>query len=231
MSKSPAFKRSVFKSFNRKLLSVGVGSLLAVGPMLAGPMVADLSAQVAPALRPATGSGSAAVPGVAAARLETFTNTDGQSFVAMSVMPAAANRPAAPVARDIVVLFDTSASQVNEFREKGLAALDFFLASLDAADRVKLLAVDINAVPLTNTFVAPNGPEIQAALTELRARTPLTPLEAPLQPDGRPRCPGSPRPVRGVEPLRRPGWLTCPMARTSGAANLPVLRRPMRQGC
>ena len=173
MSKSPAFKRSVFKSFNRKLLSVGVGSLLAVGPMLAGPMVADLSAQVAPALRPATGSGSAAVPGVAAARLETFTNTDGQSFVAMSVMPAAANRPAAPVARDIVVLFDTSASQVNEFREKGLAALDFFLASLDAADRVKLLAVDIDAVPLTNTFVAPNGPEIQAALTELRARTPL----------------------------------------------------------
>jgi tetratricopeptide (TPR) repeat protein len=174
MSKSPTFKRSVFKSLNRKLLSVGLGTALAFGPF-----AADLRAQVAPALRPATGSAgatgaaAAAVPGAAAARIETFTNADGQSYVAMSVMPAAANRPTAPVARDIVVLFDTSASQVNEFREKGLAALDFFLASLDAADRVKLLAVDIDAVPLTNTFVAPTGPEMQAALTELRARTPL----------------------------------------------------------
>jgi tetratricopeptide (TPR) repeat protein len=170
MSKNP-----VFNLMSRKLLTVGKISCLSLGAVLAfGPnSLSAFGQDAAPALR-APANANAATP---AARMETFTNIDGQGYVAMSVMPTASQRPTAAVGRDIVILFDTSASQVDsqvhKFREKGLAALDFFLGSLDAADRVKLMAVDIDAVPLTKTFVAVGSPEMQAALVELNNRTPL----------------------------------------------------------
>lgn len=177
MSKNPVFYRPLFSGpvFNllgRKLLTVssfGLGAVLAFGPNVMSVYAQD----AAPALR-APANAVAVTP---AARMETFTNQDGQGYVAMSVMPTASQRPTASIGRDIVVLFDTSASQVDsqvhKFREKGLAALNFFLGSLDAADRVKLMVVDIDAVPLTKTFVAVNSPEMQAALVELNNRTPL----------------------------------------------------------
>ena len=108
-----------------------------------------------------------------AARMETFAAADGSEYFALAVLPGADQRPAAPSAHDIVVLFDTSASQVNHFRAKGLDALEFFLGSLGENDRVRLMAVDIDAVPLTPTFVAPSSAEMQAALAALRTRTPL----------------------------------------------------------
>ena len=108
-----------------------------------------------------------------AARMETFAAADGSEYFALAVLPGADQRPAAPSAHDIVVLFDTSASQVNHFRDKGLDALEFFLGSLGENDRVRLMAVDIDAVPLTPTFVAPASAEMQAALAGLRTRTPL----------------------------------------------------------
>src|SRR5262249_19161600 len=48
---------------------------------------------------------------------------------------------------------------------------------------VKLMAVDVNAVSLTESFVAPRGKEIDAALAKLARRVPLgsTDLEATLQ--------------------------------------------------
>jgi len=109
----------------------------------------------------------------AMARMETFTKADGTEYFALAVMPDAALRPASIAGRDVVVLFDTSASQVNQFRDKGLEALEFFLGSLKPEDRVQLLAVDIDAVPLTKSFVAPGSPEVEKALAELRGRTPL----------------------------------------------------------
>ncbi len=105
--------------------------------------------------------------------METFAAADGSEYFALAVLPGADQRPAAPTARDIVVLFDTSASQVNHFRDKGLDALEFFLGSLGENDHVRLMAVDIDAVPLTPTFVAPASAEMQAALAALRTRTPL----------------------------------------------------------
>ncbi len=108
-----------------------------------------------------------------AARMETFAAADGSEYFALAVLPGADQRPAAPAAHDIVVLFDTSASQVNHFRDKGLDALEFLLGSLGENDRVRLMAVDIDAVPLTPTFVAPASAEMQAAVAALRTRTPL----------------------------------------------------------
>ena len=106
-----------------------------------------------------------------AARMDTFANPDGVSSFALSMKPAAV--APTPGARDIVVLFNTSASQTGDYRAKAIEALKGFLAGLAAGDRVRLVAVDLNAIPLTKTFVAPNGKEMAEALAALDARVPL----------------------------------------------------------
>ncbi len=112
----------------------------------------------------------AAGPSTEAARVETYKAADGASYFALSLPAVAAT---ASEANDIVVLFDTSAAQVGEYREKSLETLSAMLQKLGDRDRVQLLAVDINAIPLTTAFVAPRGPEMTAALTKLRGRVPL----------------------------------------------------------
>ena len=73
----------------------------------------------------------------------------------------------------MAILFNTSASQVGEYREKAQAALKSALAGLGPNDRVKLIAVDLNAVPLTKIFVAADSKEMADALAALDARVPL----------------------------------------------------------
>jgi hypothetical protein len=70
-------------------------------------------------------------------------------------------------------MVDTSASQAGAFREDSILALQSLLAGLGAEDRVHLMAVDINAIPLTTGFVAPGGKEVAAAMTKLQNRVPL----------------------------------------------------------
>ncbi len=105
------------------------------------------------------------------ARMDTFTNPAGVSSFALSVRPTAVAPTTA--ARDIVVLFNTSASQTGEYRTKAIDALKGFLAGLNAGDRVRLVAVDLDAMPLSKTFVSPNSKEMETALAELDARVPL----------------------------------------------------------
>ena len=110
-------------------------------------------------------------PSPITARMGTFTSPDGVSSFALSMKPTAVAPTTA--ARDIVVLFNTSASQTGEYRAKAIDALKGFLAGLNAGDRVRLVAVDLNAIPLSKTFVAPNSKEMAAALAALDARVPL----------------------------------------------------------
>ncbi|MCD4727178.1 MAG: hypothetical protein K8R46_05930, partial [Pirellulales bacterium] len=117
--------------------------------------------------KPAT----AAAPSSIAVGVETFLVPDGGDYFALSMKPEGMAPAAGP--HDIVVLFNTSASQTGEFRAKALGALKGFLAGLGAGDRVRLMAVDLNAVPLTETFVAPGGQEMADALSALDARVPL----------------------------------------------------------
>ena len=86
-----------------------------------------------------------------AARLDSYTAADGTNYFALRLEPKVAV-PVAP-AHDVVVLFDTSATQIDEYRTCGLAALSTLLSGLTPADRVQLLAVDVNAIPLTAGFV------------------------------------------------------------------------------
>jgi hypothetical protein len=106
-----------------------------------------------------------------AARLDSYTAADGTNYFALCVTPNVAV-PAAP-AHDVVVLFDTSATQIDEYRARGLAALSTLLAGLAPNDRVQLLAVDNNAIPMTPGFVAAGSAEMNAAVAKLQGRVPL----------------------------------------------------------
>ena len=112
-----------------------------------------------------------AAEGVPAARLETFIAPDGQGYFAMSLKPQMAQPKRS--AHELVILFDTSASQAGAVREKALVALESLVAALDVKDRVALLAVDLDAVHLTPAFVSPRGRELPSALADLRKRVPL----------------------------------------------------------
>jgi len=102
--------------------------------------------------------------------MATFASPDGVSYFALNLKPAASS---AAAARDVVVLFNTSAGQTGDSRAKGMEALKSLLAALPAGDRVQLMAVDLAAVPLTKGFVAPAGKEITDATAALSARPPL----------------------------------------------------------
>jgi hypothetical protein len=110
----------------------------------------------------------AAAPG---AELKTFQREDGQTFFALSLTPPAESAKQQPC--DIVILFDTSASQAGAYRETALAAVEACIAKLRPTDRVQLLAVDLDARAITTEFVAPGSEECRTALESLRRETPL----------------------------------------------------------
>lgn len=112
------------------------------------------------------------------ARLATYENAAGEMFFAASLVPNKGSDP--KQTNEVVVLFDTSASQAGVLRDDALTALRAMLAKLSPTDRVKLVAVDLNAVEMSNGFVAPTGPEMQAALAKLQQRAPLGATDMPL---------------------------------------------------
>ena len=107
----------------------------------------------------------------AEARLESYTDANKTNYFALSLKPTAT--PTAQKPADVVVMLDTSASQAGDYRDRALAALDAFLNRLGPEDRVKLVAVDLNAVELTEGFVQPNSDALRAARAKLRNRVPL----------------------------------------------------------
>ncbi len=103
--------------------------------------------------------------------LHTYKKETGETYFALSVQ-ADQQLPAAG-AHDILVLIDTSASQIGEYRKAALACLDSMLANLDADHRVKLMAVDLYAVPMSAEFVAADSQEMEAARAKLNRRAAL----------------------------------------------------------
>ncbi|MBN1911706.1 MAG: VWA domain-containing protein, partial [Pirellulales bacterium] len=105
-----------------------------------------------------------------AARLDRYTAGDGTSYFALSLKPT--SEVAQPAACDVVILVDTSTSQTGEFRDKEFEALKGVLANLRPEDRVKLVAMDLKAIPLQKNFAAPGSDEVKEALAKLDARAP-----------------------------------------------------------
>jgi len=132
-------------------------------------IVIGLSALVALVAAPM--SSLAAQPGAGEAQLQQYVGPDGNRYFALTIPPGAVAKDSSP--RDVVVLFDTSASQTGQFREAALGALSAALDQLNPKDRVQLLAVDLDAVPMSEGFVAPAGEEMAAAMEKLDRRAPL----------------------------------------------------------
>ncbi|MBN2216822.1 MAG: hypothetical protein JW719_05565, partial [Pirellulales bacterium] len=118
--------------------------------------------------------------GSEAARLNVFSHPDGATYFALSLKPTV--EAAVPDGTDVVILFDTSSSQTGIFRENALTALDSLLAGLGPKDRVKIFAVDLNAIAMNGEFAAPGSREIADAVGKLKSRVPLgaTNMEAAL---------------------------------------------------
>ena len=112
------------------------------------------------------------------ARLDTYTKPDGSAYFALSLSPSKSLPTAA--ANEIVVLFDTSASQVGVFRDRAFAALRAFASECQAIDRLRLFAVDLTAVPLTESFVAADSQAWKDAIENLEHRAPLGATDIPL---------------------------------------------------
>ena len=105
------------------------------------------------------------------AQLSTYDSPTGDTYFALRLPPL--TKPQAAFDHDVVVLFDTSASQTGAYRDDALTALRTLVGQLGKSDRVKLMAVDLDAVPMTQGFVAPDSPEMQAGLAKLESRVPL----------------------------------------------------------
>jgi tetratricopeptide (TPR) repeat protein len=127
----------------------------------------------------ATLSALAGAPGAAHAvdpATISFTESFGGSdfappVVAVGLRAANAREPAGAI--DVVLLVDTSASQVGEYRARSAEAIQGLLEKARASDRFRIAAVDVGCAPLDAGFAPANGAEARSALQKLADRTPL----------------------------------------------------------
>ncbi|MFM7739893.1 MAG: VWA domain-containing protein, partial [Planctomycetota bacterium] len=110
-------------------------------------------------------------PPEGASRLATFDNSTGETSFALSLTPQFKQGGTLP--SDVVIYVDTSASQTGLYKRDSLELVSQLLSNLSAEDRVKVVAVDIDSVVLTESFVAPGATELEAALKQLNDRVPL----------------------------------------------------------
>ena len=109
--------------------------------------------------------------GSEAARLATYENAAGETSFALSLSPQIDQHK--QLASDIVICVDTSASQTGVYKTDSIATLRQMLANLNADDRVKLVAIDVDPVDLTDRFVSVDSDEIKVAIEKLQQRVPL----------------------------------------------------------
>ena len=104
------------------------------------------------------------------AQVLQFQAQTGETYQALMVR---APESAQLDSQDLIVLFDTSASQTGEYRRHSLSALHNFVANLNAESRIRLFAVDVVAKELTSGFVAASSDALEAAVSQLERRAPL----------------------------------------------------------
>ncbi len=113
-------------------------------------------------------------------KMGTFDNA-GETYFALSITPKLASD--SQRASEVVVYVDTSASQAGAFKRDSIAALKQLIKNLNAEDRIQIVAIDLDPVPLTKGFVAPDDDEVLVALENLNLRVSLgsTDMEAMLK--------------------------------------------------
>lgn len=104
-------------------------------------------------------------------RVVKNTPASGEPGVAVILKASGLKKEA--VARQHVILIDTSASQVGEHRRQSLSLLESLLKSLPDGDRVRLFAADLQAEPLDEDFNEVHSPAVASAVATLKLRVPL----------------------------------------------------------
>ena len=102
-------------------------------------------------------------------RMATFDSAGETSF-ALSVGPESQDRQRAS---DVIVFVDTSASQTGAYKRDSLEMLRGFVRNLSGDDRIRIFAVDLEAIPLYRGFVAPNADQVSVAIENLSNRVAL----------------------------------------------------------
>ena len=72
-----------------------------------------------------------------------------------------------------VLLIDTSASQIGDYRRQSMSVLNDLLAQLPADSQVALMATDVQTVNLTDGYVGPHSDAMKSAIQKLKRRAPL----------------------------------------------------------
>ena len=104
--------------------------------------------------------------------VETFQRDEAAVPVTAVGMRWSPPTTVAPPAR-VVVLVDTSASQMGDYRQRAVESLTGLLEAARPEDRFLPAAVDVDCVPLTKGFLVARDPAVQAAIKGLNSRTPL----------------------------------------------------------
>ncbi|WP_168565789.1 VWA domain-containing protein [Crateriforma spongiae] len=126
--------------------------------------------------RPAAAGDDVSFVGDAEFRIVRYADDAGEGYFAASILPDASDEllaAATKSAADVVVLVDTSASQVGGFRSDTMQAVDQILAKLRGSDQVKVYATDVNTVDLSDHFATAADDDTQAALDRLNERLPM----------------------------------------------------------
>ena len=156
--------------FHHRVADAGMG--LAIGFTISLTILASaLTPEVA---RAATGDRVVGGPNapVSVSFLESFRrdeSTPTVTAIGLRWAPAAGPTPPARV----LVLVDTSASQMGDFGRRGRESLAGMLEAARPVDRYLTAAADVACVPLAEGFVAASDPSLRKSIDTLEARTPL----------------------------------------------------------
>ncbi|MDA0660902.1 MAG: VWA domain-containing protein, partial [Planctomycetota bacterium] len=107
---------------------------------------------------------------VSPGELHVYGNAAGELSYALAMR--ATDLPQA-TSTQVVVLVDTSASQTGTYWEDTLAAVKSLGDRLRPSDRVALIAIDVQAVAMSEGFVAPQSDAWKQAFQRLQGRSPL----------------------------------------------------------
>ncbi len=112
----------------------------------------------------------AGASGAESSRMATYDDPRGETAFALSLSPQIET---VQRSSDIVIYFDTSASQTGSYKRDGIALLEKLLSSLSADDRVQLIAMDLDPVELTTGFFRVDSDEMSVAIDLLKQRVSL----------------------------------------------------------
>ncbi len=102
-------------------------------------------------------------------RMATFEDAGETSF-ALSIGPESQKQQRAS---DVLVFVDTSASQTGAYKRDSIEMLRGFIRNLSGDDRVRIFAVDLEAVALFGDFANPMDDKVQIAIENLGNRVAL----------------------------------------------------------